>query len=113
EVVPSIALHPPTSHLAMRWTVRDVDYRLLRRLIEIRDGQRALRTYEDPAAEENARTLGGRAGLTGTALDAVVEATRIAAALRVKAAGAATSPTSLTARGPHGSTNLAEELNWI
>lgn len=49
---PEIALDPPRSRLADALDVRDIDFRLYRRVIEIRDGCLALRPYvlpEDPA----------------------------------------------------------------
>jgi Family of unknown function (DUF6545) len=77
---PAIALQPPRS----RWSVRDLGFRLLRLIIEIRDGQFALRPWMDPAAAEYAHRHGRAAGYTGDQLLALVEAATITAALHAK-----------------------------
>lgn len=48
DAAPEIALHPPRSRLADVIWPGDIDYRLYRRLIEILDGQLALRAYSIP-----------------------------------------------------------------
>jgi hypothetical protein len=67
--------------------IRQLGFHLYRRVIEIRDGQLALRPYRDPEAGALARSLGLAAGLTGDLLAATVEAAEIAVALDAKAAG--------------------------
>jgi len=50
RATPAIALDPPPSRLRDLAPPRDLQYRLYRRVIEIRDGQLALRPYLDPGA---------------------------------------------------------------
>ncbi|WP_461029518.1 MAB_1171c family putative transporter, partial [Streptomyces sparsus] len=57
---PGIALAEPPSRLAELLPPRDLEYRLYRRVIEIRDGQLALRPWLDPEA---VRREADRAGL--------------------------------------------------
>ncbi|MFF5445600.1 MAB_1171c family putative transporter [Streptomyces sp. NPDC012888] len=78
EASPGIALEPPGA------TVRDLDYRLHRRVVEIRDGWRDLRPYAERAA----------AGPSGGAADeesrqAHAEALQLRRALTAKRAGTA------------------------
>jgi hypothetical protein len=87
QASPEIALDPPTSRLADVLAVRDLGFRLYRRVVEIRDGRLALRPYHNPRAAELARRLGQTAGLADEELEALVEATRLAAALQAKAWG--------------------------
>lgn len=92
---PEIALSPPPSRLADALAVRDLGFRLYRRVIEIRDGLLALRPYIDPRVLDEARELGRQAGLPDGERRAVAEAASVAAALRGKARGKA-------AGGAHG-----------
>lgn len=90
DAVPGIALDPPGSR---RFLVgREVGLRLLRRVIEISDGRLAVAPYVSPAVEPAARARAAAAGLSGDELEAVVEASRIAAGLAALARGDAASP---------------------
>ncbi len=62
-----------------------LNYRLYRRVIEIRDGLLALRSYRDPEVRIRARQCGEAAGLTGDELRAAVAAAQLKAALNAKA----------------------------
>jgi hypothetical protein len=96
EATPEIALDPEQPP---RGSVRDVEYRLVRRVVEIRDGWLALRPYFDArVAREAAATRGGQ--------DAV-HAAVLAAAARAKARGER--PEELYIADPQGGTDLAEE----
>ncbi|MFI5611057.1 MAB_1171c family putative transporter [Amycolatopsis sp. NPDC051903] len=102
ESSPDIALEPPTSNGAERqWS--DLHYRLHRRVIEIRDGWRALRPYMD------------RADGSATGTDrAVVEATKIKQALRAKDSGVA--PALSQDNGSfddHDAKTFAAEVDWL
>jgi hypothetical protein len=55
DAMPAIALDPPRSRLADLLVVRDLDYRLYRRTVEIRDGRLALAPVDDPQAAEVTR----------------------------------------------------------
>ncbi len=72
SAVPDIALHEP-SH--------DLEFRLYRRVIEIRDGILTLTPGVDPAVRDIAVAKASARGLVGTERDAVVQATVIRAAL--------------------------------
>ncbi|HEX6342480.1 MAB_1171c family putative transporter [Umezawaea sp.] len=84
---PQIALSPPRSALLERLDPRDIDLRLYRRVVEIRDGRLALRPYLDPDAEARIRARAVEEGKTGHQLDAAVEAEVLAAGLRARSAG--------------------------
>ncbi|MGO1048995.1 MAB_1171c family putative transporter [Crossiella sp. CA198] len=88
-----------------------LDFRLYRKVIEIRDGQLALRPYLDPAVAETARRIGTEAGLRGSELDVVVEAARLRVALRDQAEGYR--PEHSGSVGSDGVGDLAEELSWL
>lgn len=81
KAFPGIALHPPTRSMT------HLNYRLYRRVIEIRDGLLALRSYRDPEVRIRARQCGEAAGLTGDELRAAVAAAQLKAAVKAKAQG--------------------------
>jgi hypothetical protein len=113
RAVPQIALIPAP---AGNWPARDLAFRLYRRVIEIRDGQLALRPYYDGAVARTARRLGAAAGLDGAALDATVAAAVIAAALRAMAgdeAGRPRPPDPDGAADTPGGKDLSGELAWL
>ncbi len=83
QVSPGIALHPPARSMT------HLNYRLYRRVIEIRDGLLALRSYRDPEVRIHARQCSEAAGLTGDELRAAVAAAQLKAALNAKAQGLA------------------------
>jgi hypothetical protein len=108
RAVPEIALVPPSPYAD--WLPPDVGFRLYRRVIEIRDGRLALRPYFDQGVAARARRLGESAGLSGPDLDAAVEASVLAAALRAKNDGKAVSAVQVDA--PGGS-DLSGEVAWL
>lgn len=73
ETYPDIGL-PPSARSGPRW-------RLHRRVIEIRDGLLALQPYQDPRIRTAAESAALQAEMQGSKLQAVIEATVIAAAL--------------------------------
>jgi hypothetical protein len=79
--VPQIVLAPP------RGKRLHIGYRLYRRVIEIRDGELALRAYRDTNMTEAATSAAAEAGLTGDMLDSTVQAAVLAAAVDAKRAG--------------------------
>jgi len=87
RTVPTIALFPPRSALDDAFVVRDLQFRLYRRVVEIRDGFLALRPYVDPAIAARARELCEEAGLSQEETEAVVEAASLAAALENRRRG--------------------------
>jgi hypothetical protein len=85
QASPQIALVQPKPALLEFLLPYDLDLRLYRRVIEIRDGRLALQPYLDPQIGLAARD---RSGVTGPELDAIVEATTLAAAVDAKISGA-------------------------
>jgi hypothetical protein len=73
--------------------VRDVETRLYRLIIEIRDGQRALRSHLDSAALEQVARLSGKSGLNKAELQFAQEACALALGIRRKSGhGRVTAP---------------------
>lgn len=105
---PGIALEPPSS------SVTDLNYRLHRRVIEIRDGWRALRPYMDgagaatPPIPENGQ-------LTDEERQAFVEAAKIKRALEAKSSGVTPehSQDGNAAFDSRDAKNLAAEVDWL
>ncbi|WP_035847389.1 MAB_1171c family putative transporter [Kitasatospora azatica] len=79
ESSPDIALEPPGA------SVSDLDYRLHRRVVEIRDGWRDLRPYIDRSANG---VSGVDGGVSEESRQALAEAAQIRHALHAKRAGA-------------------------
>lgn len=69
---------------AARRVLKDPEYHVARRVVEIRDGILTLRPYQDPAVAQGARAYYGSRGLTGEDLDAAIVAAQIHAALDVR-----------------------------
>lgn len=111
RAMPTIALDPPGSSWA------DLDYRLCRRIIEIRDGMLALRRYQDPRVAALARQQGLASGLAGEDLHAVVEAAQFKAALRARASNEESDTPHPVDHPPpsdfHGGDDLAGEAAWL
>jgi hypothetical protein len=108
---PEIGLMPPSSSVVDALTLRDLDFRLYRRVIEIRDGRLALRSYLDPQIDAAACKLGQEAGLGTEELPVVIEAASLAAALRAKTEGRP-SPGRQTFEAP-GWADLDSEAAWL
>jgi hypothetical protein len=84
---PEIALVPPTTTLFEVLAPRDLDLRLYRRVIEIRDGRLALLPYLDSTVAAEARRRATATGFAGQRLEAFVEAAVLYAAVTAKSAG--------------------------
>ena len=112
RAVPEIALHPPASPLVERLRLRELDLRLYRRVIEIRDARLALRPWFDPAIGAEAAERGAREGLEGDALAATVEAHQLAAALRARAAGLEAQP-DVESPPEQGGSDVDGEIAWL
>jgi hypothetical protein len=111
QAAPEVVLDPPSSRYLGRWRIRDLDFRLYRRIIEIRDSRLALRPYLDQDVAATARRLGQEASLEGDALRATVEASVLAGAIRAKARGR---PAKAHPRiDTPGGDDLAGELAWL
>lgn len=111
---PAIALAPPRSLLLDRWNPVDLRHRLYRRVIEIRDGRLALRSYLDPGVRTRAWQLARESGYDDDAADAVAEAELLRHALRAHA-DRRPGPGVPTDDGPEGApgADLAGEIGWL
>jgi hypothetical protein len=112
EAVPAIALDPPRTRLGDLLPLRDLDHRLYRRVIEIRDAQLALRPYTDPAAAEAARERARAAGFVGDWQHAMVEASVIGSALYAKAHGLPAHGGSPITTAPEDG-DIHAEISWL
>ena len=87
EVLPGVVLERPWRSIFDAWNPLRSDFRLYRRVIEIRDGALALRPYLDPQVATAAQRLGQAAGQQSPQLDATVAAAQLAAAIEDKRQG--------------------------
>jgi hypothetical protein len=92
--------------------LRDPQFHVARRAIEIRDGILALRPHQDPDAALRARANYSGRGLTGDDLDAAVIATQIRAALTVCEASPRRAQPQTFAAG-NSPADLDAELAWL
>jgi hypothetical protein len=90
--------------------MRDVGFRLYRRVVEIRDGRLALRPYFDHRAAEYARALCQEARLSDEEATAVVEAASLAAAVRARALGRTMDQPASLAPTPGGADLASERI---
>lgn len=103
---PDIALFPAGART-------ELGLDLYRQVIEIRDGQLALRPYVDPDAVDAATARCDRAGLDADQTRAVVEATAIAAAIAAKSAGRPPQPGAAPRASVTAGADLAAEIRWL
>ncbi|MFE9554989.1 MAB_1171c family putative transporter [Streptomyces sp. NPDC006703] len=112
NAAPSIVLETAARPWRSRYSLQALEFRLYRRVIEIRDGQLALRAYAGPEAGRRAREHARTAGLDGADLRAAVEAALLATAIQAKETGR---PPTLAP--PHGempgTAGLADETDWL
>ena len=92
--------------------LKDPDYYIARRIIEIRDGLLALRPYLDHSVTERARSHFQQRGLEGDALDAAVTAAQIHSLLDSSPATSrrTAAPTPAPGNAP---ADLDGELSWL
>lgn len=110
EASPEIALLRPLPPLIDALTVHDLDFRLYRRVVEIRDGLLAIRRYRDPAALSAARERCRMARLNDEETRLVVEAVVVAAAVEAKRHGSSPVTGSPPAESRGGSDVASEVL---
>lgn len=94
------------------WRRRDAGFLLYRQVIEIRDGQLALRPYIDPGVAETVTALARRAGLPEEEIQVTVEAAAVAAAIAAKEQGRRRSGPSVPDAVAGGS-DLSTEVAWL
>jgi hypothetical protein len=102
RVNPKIALTPPRPLLLDLLDPRDLDMRLYRRVVEIRDGRLAIQPYLKPHMIETARHQASQEGKTGQELNVAVEALILADGLRAYRSGAPRSDEPMAAAIPGG-----------
>lgn len=111
---PEIALLPAPSSLADAWDVRDVDFRLYRRVLEIRDGILALRPYVDPSIVETVVKECRRENLRTDETEAIVEAASVVVGQWAKERGQIKSGASEHVSRPSGGgTDLDREALYL
>ena len=110
DAEPAIALDPPRSGLADRLAWRDLDLRVYRRVIEIRDGALAVRPFQPAQIDAAARAAAAASGLTGAELDAHVEAACLEAGRLAKLGGASAGH---RVGATIGWGELREEIDWL
>ena len=108
---PGLALERPGSRVRDRLRVRDMEMRLYRRVIEIRDGRLELRELFAPEVVTASRACAADRGLHGRAADAFVEARMLEAALVAAATDQGVGSPWVGARPEGGST--ADEVEWL
>ena len=113
---PEVVLDPPSGSWGERWLPKRLSFRLVRQVVEISDGRLALLPLFDEAAAAVVREQGEAAGLTGHALEAVVEGVTMRLALDELARGTA-SPGNKKEEGPAlegaGPGSLPMETAWL
>ncbi|MGV9248687.1 MAB_1171c family putative transporter [Streptomyces sp. NPDC003710] len=112
KAAPSIELPLAAGTLRERLSPQTLEFLLYRRVIEIRDGQLALRDLYNPAVAEEARQLGRATGLQGPELEAVAEAAQIAAALHHGPGTDSARQPQVSPQGVNG-TDYAHETDWL
>ncbi|MBP2329792.1 hypothetical protein JOF56_010177 [Kibdelosporangium banguiense] len=112
RVNPRIALVPPRPLVLELLNLRDLELRLYRRVVEIRDGRLALREHIDPRVAEAARAEAAGRGLAGQKLDALVEATTLYSAMQAARAGndPPSDPSPVAVSGGH---DLAGDIAFL
>jgi hypothetical protein len=111
EITPEIALDPAPSEFHDRLRVRDLDFRLYRRIIEIRDGRLALRPFLDADVARHAREDALRSGLTDGDMEAAVEARVLAAG--IESAREKRQPANVPAASQDGGKDFMSEVEWL
>lgn len=109
QALPEIALLRPSSSIADILTIRDLEFRLYRRVVEIRDGQLALRSYVEPWIAEYARDLCHEKELPAETTERITEAAVLAAALHAQRLGHL-GHTPHVSTSPIGGSNIRTEV---
>ena len=112
RAVPGIALTPPPSRLRELASLSDLEFRLLGRVVEIRDARLALKAHFRADVADRAHRLARQHRLEGDDLAATVEAATLAAAVADKTQGRAASTIPATDPAPGGA-SLDGELLWL
>ncbi|MGH3736769.1 MAG: MAB_1171c family putative transporter [Micromonosporaceae bacterium] len=111
EIAPEIALDPAASEFRDRLRVRDLDFRLYRRVIEIRDGRMALRPFLDADVARRARDRVLKCGLDDRDVEAAVEASVLTAG--VENARRHRRPAEALPASGNGGDDFMAEVEWF
>ncbi|GGX81640.1 hypothetical protein GCM10010510_28340 [Streptomyces anandii JCM 4720] len=111
RAVPAVALQPDKTFMGRALVFRALEFKLYRRVIEIRDGILAVRHRVAPGVTSAALERGRAAGLSGNDLLAVVEAAQLASALDGCGTGDRADGDIMIDGPPR--TSFQEELTWI
>jgi hypothetical protein len=113
ELTPKIALDPPKSRIGDILNVRDLSFRLHRRVVEIQDGRLALRPYLAAAvADAPQATAAGPGHVPGHA-DPAAEAAQLKIAMDAKINRVPPATTVEAAPDPAGQDGLNDEMRWL
>lgn len=95
--------------------LRDAEFRLCRRVVDIRDAQQALRGYADPRVRRLAAEQSEALGLPDHERGPMIEAAVVAAAIRAKQSGIPPRhTTSMTLSAEHSCADtLFDEARWL
>jgi hypothetical protein len=110
---PDIALTPPDRSLRDLLNLRDLEFRLYRRVVEIQDGRLLLRPHLSQEVLAEVTSMAEQAGLTGERLRATAEAAQIKAALQASGGEGATVANSAPAGGGRTGTGVHDEIVWL
>jgi hypothetical protein len=111
EVAPEIAFDPAASELRDRLRFRNLDFRLYRRVIEIRDGRLSLRPFLDADVARRAREEALKSGQRDGDVEATVEARVLATG--VENARLRRRPTEVLPASEHGGDDFMSEVEWF
>jgi hypothetical protein len=111
RAVPEVALQPDNSLMGRVLVLWSVEFKLYRRVIEIRDGILAVRHRVAPGVARRALEQGCAAGLSGNDLLAAVQAAQLASALESYETGGRGEGDVMIDGPPRMS--FQEELTWI
>jgi hypothetical protein len=111
EITPEIALDPAASELRDRLRFRNLDFRLYRRVIEIRDGRLALRPFLDADVARRAREDAIMSGQCDGDVEATVEARVLATG--VENARRRRRPAEVLPASELGGDDFRSEVEWL
>lgn len=111
RATPTIALDPAGSPLMDALRVRDINFRLYRRVIEIRDARLVLKPYLDGGLARQARSHATERGLSGLDADAAVEALVLRTA--IEAAKRGSRPQERRETQSSVGASLDDEVTWL
>ncbi|MBF6060867.1 hypothetical protein IU500_08755 [Nocardia terpenica] len=116
DAVPEIALTPPQQTGLPEWPWSRLDFRLYRRIVEIRDARMTLLPHFSAELADAVRCRAQARGLTGRRLEAIVEAANLAAAIAAKKVASPSQPLVVAddfEHPDHFGENLHDEMEWL